>query len=228
MKLTQKHIDKLYAFTQRHYVEWYDVQTELVDHLANGIEKQWEENPMLTFEDALDIEFKKFGVFGFMDVVSETEKSMGKQYRRFLYSEVKEWFKVPQCIFTLSLFLIFVLIFKSELSEVISMGFYVVFVVWISYKTILLNRTFNKRRKTPKKWLLEHIIFQQASGVVFVGLLSIFNVFNLSNVQSSAVGAIFLSTVIAFAVIISVISLQILPSKANQLLKETYPTFVTN
>ncbi|MBO3115204.1 hypothetical protein J4050_00500 [Winogradskyella sp. DF17] len=228
MKLTKAHIDQLYTFTQKHYVEWYDVQTELVDHLANGIEAQLQDNPKLSFEEALDIEFKKFGVFGFMDVVSETEKSMGKHYRRFLFAEVKEWFKVPQFIATLSLFLFFLMIFKSELSEVILLGFYVLFVLWIGYKTILLNRAFNKRRKTAKKWLLEHIIFQQASGVVFVGLLNIFNVFNLSSTPTSTVVAIFVSALFTFAVIISVISLQILPSKANELLKETYPTFVTN
>jgi hypothetical protein len=228
LKLTKAHIDQLYTFTQKHYVEWYDVQTELVDHLANGIEAQLQENPRLSFEEALDIEFKKFGVFGFMDVVTETEKSMGKHYRRFLFSEIKGWFKVRQLIATFSLFLLFFMIFKSELSEVILLGFYVLFVLWIGYKTFRLNRTFNKRRKTSKKWLLEHIIFQQASGVVFVGLLNIFSVFDLSNAQTSAVGVILLSALFTFAVIISVISLQILPNKANQLLKETYPTFVTN
>ena len=31
-KLDKTQIDKLYKFTRRHYVEYYDVQTELVDH----------------------------------------------------------------------------------------------------------------------------------------------------------------------------------------------------
>ncbi|MDO5969467.1 hypothetical protein Q4Q35_06575 [Flavivirga aquimarina] len=41
-RLTELQINKLYAFTKKRYVEWYDVQIELVDHLANGIESQWE------------------------------------------------------------------------------------------------------------------------------------------------------------------------------------------
>ena len=69
MKISKEQIDRLYEFTRQHYVEYYDLQTELVDHLANSIESQWQENPKLTFEDALKIEFKKFGVFGFSDVV---------------------------------------------------------------------------------------------------------------------------------------------------------------
>jgi hypothetical protein len=42
-------------------MEWYDLQSELVDHLANAIETQWQENPKLSFNEALNKEFK-FGV----------------------------------------------------------------------------------------------------------------------------------------------------------------------
>ena len=41
MKLTETHIKELYTFTRQHYVYFYDVQTELVDHLANDIENIW-------------------------------------------------------------------------------------------------------------------------------------------------------------------------------------------
>ncbi len=64
MKVNQEQIASLYAFTKKHYVEFYDLQTELVDHLANAIEAQWENNPEIPFEEALQIEFKKFGIFG--------------------------------------------------------------------------------------------------------------------------------------------------------------------
>lgn len=64
MKVNKSQIDELYAFTRKHFVEHYDLQTELVDHLAMAIEKQWEENEHLSFDKALQIEFKKFGVFG--------------------------------------------------------------------------------------------------------------------------------------------------------------------
>ena len=73
MKLTVEQIERLYQFTRQHYVEWYDLQTELVDHLANSIESQWAENPKIRLEDALQIEFKKFGIFGFMDVVEKRQ-----------------------------------------------------------------------------------------------------------------------------------------------------------
>jgi len=55
MKLTSQQIQQLYKFTRQHYVEYYDVQTELVDHLANDIEQIWKEQPNLSFEKARDI-----------------------------------------------------------------------------------------------------------------------------------------------------------------------------
>ena len=36
MKLNNQHIEQLYTFTRQHFVEHYDVQTELVDHLSLG------------------------------------------------------------------------------------------------------------------------------------------------------------------------------------------------
>tara|TARA_B100000949_G_scaffold96651_2_gene86211 strand:+ start:3582 stop:3746 length:165 start_codon:yes stop_codon:yes gene_type:complete len=52
-KVNSNQIDRLYRFTREHFVEYYDVQTELVDHLASVIEKQWREDPAIGFENAL-------------------------------------------------------------------------------------------------------------------------------------------------------------------------------
>jgi len=89
MKLTSEQIEKLYAFTRQHYVIYYDLQTELVDHLANAIEQQWQENPKISFEDALQNEFKKFGVFGFMEVVEKRQSALNKKYNKMVWLELK-------------------------------------------------------------------------------------------------------------------------------------------
>ena len=96
MKLTTEQINQLYTFTRQHYVEWYDLQTELVDHLANAIEEQWQENPKLSFNEALQNEFKKFGVFGFMDVVEGKQRFLQKKYNQIVWSIVKTFFYATQ------------------------------------------------------------------------------------------------------------------------------------
>ncbi len=40
-KITEQEINQIFDFTKKHYVEFYDVQVELVDHLANAIEDQF-------------------------------------------------------------------------------------------------------------------------------------------------------------------------------------------
>ena len=85
MKLSVEQIDRLYRFTREHFVEHYDLQTELVDHLSNAIEEEWKENPKLSFEEALQKEFKKFGVFGFMDVVEKRQSALSKKYHLLIF-----------------------------------------------------------------------------------------------------------------------------------------------
>ena len=58
MKINIEQTNRLYEFTRQHYVEYYDLQTELVDHLANSIETQWQENPKIDFEDGFSRFFK--------------------------------------------------------------------------------------------------------------------------------------------------------------------------
>jgi len=98
MKLTNIQIQELYKFTRKHFVEHYDVQTELVDHLANDIESIWQETPNLSFEEARDKSFKKFGIFGFMDVVEKKQSQMTKKYFKIILRFVKEWFLTENSI----------------------------------------------------------------------------------------------------------------------------------
>ena len=60
MTLSKEQIENLYAFTRKHFVEYYDLQTELVDHMANDIEVILEKDSSLNFEQAREKAFKKF------------------------------------------------------------------------------------------------------------------------------------------------------------------------
>ena len=72
-KLTEEEIDRLFGFCTKHYVPEYDLQVELVDHLASGIEDQWAENPDIPFPVALNKTFGRFGIFGFSKIKSQKE-----------------------------------------------------------------------------------------------------------------------------------------------------------
>ena len=228
MKIAASQIEDLYAFTRAHFVEWYDLQTELVDHLANDIEAIWQEQPTLSYTEARDFSFKKFGVFGFMDVVENRQKAMGKTYRKYLFLELKKWFEWPQIIATLALFLIFLMSFLSSISKPLLVTFYLAGIFWAVYKLFRLKRVFKKRKEiSNKKWLLEEMLFKQ-SGVAGVVLASqVGNVFNIPNeIFENSYIVIALAAVITLLFLINYISFEVLPNKAEELLKKTYPEFV--
>lgn len=181
----------------------------------------------MSFEDARDQSFKKFGVFGFMDVVEQRQKAMNKKYLKYLWVEVKQWFTIPKIIITLTLFLGFYLSFKSSIANYFFWVYYIIMAVWCFIRVVSLNRTFAKRKKlNNKKWLLEEIIFKQAG---FTGISLIAQSPTWHNItQDSFVNGYFVLAVSIFSTLFFIwlfISYQLLPGKAEQLLKTTYPEY---
>jgi hypothetical protein len=144
MKLNKSHIKELYKFTRKHFVYHYDVQTELVDHLANDIESIWEEHPKLSFQDAQDKSFKKFGIFGFMDVIEAKQKQMNKRYWKIILRFAKEWFSIPKIVVTISIFLAFFMLLQIQYSEYIFLAILLILI-------ILEMRIVHKVRKLHKE-----------------------------------------------------------------------------
>jgi len=226
-KLSKDQIQNLYTFTRNHYVYHYDLQTELVDHLANDIEAIWKDQPNLSFTEARDQSFKKFGVFGFMDVVEQRQKAMNKKYLKYLWFEAKQWFTIPKIIITLTLFLGFYLSFKSSIANYFFWAYYIIMAVWCFIRVVSLNRVFTKRKKlNNKKWLLEEIIFKQAGGTGLVLVSQLPTWHNIT--QDSFVNGYFVLSVSIFTTLFFIwlfISYQLLPDKAEELLKTTYPEY---
>lgn len=229
MKLTQNHIEQLYKFTRQHYVEYYDVQTELVDHLANDIEKIWETQPHLSFEDARDKSFKKFGIFGFMDVVESRQKAMTKRYWKILIRFIKEWFELPKMILTLTIFIGFYLLLIIPNSNYIIMATILILVVYDVFKSIIYRKRIkNKKVKKEKIFLLESMIGETKSSFSILTFVNLFNIVNLSNVDFSHLSVYWQITIAFLAtlfIIASYVTSVVIPEKAEELLQETYPEY---
>ena len=101
MTLSTEQIQVLFDFTKRKYVHFYDLQSEIVDHLAAAIEDKMSENSRLSFEQALNEVYSGFGIFGFSHVVREKEKQIDKQAMRMLWKESISLFTWPHLLFSL-------------------------------------------------------------------------------------------------------------------------------
>lgn len=227
MKLTPEQIERLYQFTRQHYVEWYDLQTELVDHLANSIEVQWQENPKVSFEDALQMEFKKFGIFGFMDVVEKRQAALNKRYNKIVWQHFKAFFTIPKIVITLFSFFLMFFVFRNYANSenlILILFFGILTLFWIS---LFLQSRKNKKQyqKTGKKWLLKEIIFGHSSfaGLSYLPVQILINTDftdNIGILKATLFSLLFVSMALCEYII-----LVIIPSKAEDYLKETYPEY---
>ncbi len=172
MKVNQEQIQQLYLFTRQHFVEWYDLQTEMVDHLANGIEQQWLDNPKLSFDEALTIEFKKFGVFGFSDVIEQRERALSVYYLKQVWKHTKAYFKLPKIIITLfcswGLYGVLSLVERKEYITIPILG--LTFLVFIGYVINQSRKIKALKEQTGKKWLFDTTFVQLG------GLSSLYNI----------------------------------------------------
>jgi len=229
MKISENHITELYKFTREHFVEHYDVQTELVDHLANDIEQTWKAQPNLNFQEARDVSFKKFGVFGFMDVVEQKQKAMSKRYWNILRRFLKEWFTLPKIILTGIIFMLFLTILQSTYAEEILLVAIVVLVL-VDLYSLFKSRRKRKRNKVKKEkiFLLESMIGETRNSFSVLVFINVFNIINITDASFNSMSLFLLILVAVFATLMCLvfyITAFVMPSKAEELLTETYPEY---
>jgi hypothetical protein len=100
--ITPEETEKLFEFCLKHFVYHYDLQVELVDHLASSIEEQWKENPEIPFNTALLNTFKKFGISGFSKIKEQKQKELARKYNRLLWKFFLEFYRWPKMLMTLA------------------------------------------------------------------------------------------------------------------------------
>lgn len=159
-RLTNQQIEQLFDFTKKHYVEHYDVQVELVDHLANAIEDQWKENPNILFEDALQTEFKKFGIFGFTGLVEQKQAELHKQYNKMLWSEVLKFISIPKVIITVAMYLLIFFFLKKtgSFGEIVMFSLILgSFLCYSIISFIFIYKIKKQQKNQGKKWLIQSV-----------------------------------------------------------------------
>ncbi|HET8838645.1 MAG TPA: hypothetical protein VFM82_06575 [Flavobacteriaceae bacterium] len=223
-KVTKAEIEKLYDFTRKHYVEYYDLQTELVDHLANGMEARWQENPHLQFEENLQTEFKKFGIFGFSEVVEKRKAAMEKKYFKLIFSEIKLILKQPNYLFC---FVALILICRFTLE--VKNGAYLLSgaaLVFLILAFVKRQKVFFKKKKTDDRVFLLEEIIQNTGGLAIIFIfpfngLSLFTNSN-GNIENGTAQWIF-ALLMAFLALLAYTCFYTLPQKKEKILEKTYP-----
>lgn len=227
-KTSFEEIEQLYQFTRKHYVEYYDVQTELVDHLASAMDENWEKEPELGFEDNLQREFRNFGVFGFSEVVEKKSRALEKRYFILIWREIKTLVGRPEGFFGfLFVFLgiLFLLVFGTmEVMGVLTLVFFGI-VIFLMLRS--KRRLKQKKKLGQRIYLLEFLILNV--GAYFSMIYIPFQLFYYSDLAGSELWQteIWVRSLVAlgFAMVvyISYICLFLLPRKKDLILRNQYP-----
>lgn len=228
MKPTQEQIQELYTFTRKHFVEHYDLQTELVDHLSNGIEEQWKENPHLTFKEALNKEFKKFGVCGFHDVITEKAKAINKKYWKIILGFYREYFRLPKILMILAAIALtytIVMTFSIEVRKFVLPSGMLICLLPLLGASIRNKR---KYKNLEKKWMLQERIYLY--GDIFQVLPLSIHLFNGINgtgvgIMASTYFVLGASIFLVCLIVLCYVMVIVIPPKAQELLEETYPEY---
>jgi hypothetical protein len=194
-KPSEEEISLLFEFCEFHNVNYYDVQVELVDHLASAIEKLWETRPRLTFEEALAEVSETFGVDPFhftdpnsllpfpienihansgFDVITEARtKALDRRYNQMQIRYFLEFFKLPKIVLTITSTLILYLLFSTVSNKTLVAGIVqVVFLLSFFFYWLLVYRKEVKLTiEADRRFLLsEHLRTWKNTPLIFAAM----------------------------------------------------------
>ncbi len=229
-KVTSQQIDYLYKFTQENNVKYYDVQTELVDHLANAIEAHWQTKPNAKFEYVLMQEIQKFGAFGFKKVTEEKEKQLRKRYNKIIFNEIISFFSFPKIVITIGLIIIIfglLSFFQNSfsLSILILMGYLIIGIFFLVQH--LVQRKYKHRER---KWIFTDVIFDNSrrlAGLVLVLEIFTLLIFNLEEISKNQYILLIIAIVSVLFYLLGFLMFFHIPKNSEKYLSEIYPEYQT-
>ena len=228
--ITTEETEKLFEFCREHFVYHYDLQVELVDHLASSIEEQWEKQPELTFEEALNITFKKFGIHGFSKIKEQKQKELGRKYSILLWKYLLQFYTWPKMLMTLAgtmvMFTLFRLI-NNRLWIFIPLLF-VLAIALLYYYFILFPKRFKIKPRQGKSFLILELLKNVQFLTIIAAQLPI-HIWNMTKFQFGN------NPIIVFLVSLFFVTFTIalygnffyIPQKIKEHFKEQFPEFAT-
>lgn len=223
--ITDAQYESLFAFCKKHYVQYYDVQVELVDHLAEAIEEKMKKNPRLSFELALDEVYAGFGIKGFADIIDTRIKMVSKKSRKLKWKLFFSYFTVPKIAMTVCMYAVLLLLgrfltqdyFRGVFLAVLGVSLFVFEIIY----SIHLNRLFKKQTK--------EMIFtnERLSGIIdtvfFVQILFTSSVFDFAEAKQIHFLAYSMISLFMLIIFISILAHRDFVKELHQTAISQYP-----
>ncbi|OIQ93222.1 hypothetical protein GALL_248370 [mine drainage metagenome] len=221
-QLTQQQIDELFAFCRKHYVHYYDVQLELVDHLANAIEEKMNADKNICFEKALSEVHASFGYKGFAGVVEAKGTSLYNKNKQLRLNLFFKYFTIPKIAFTLFLIAFFMFIGSVVPQNNLSNASAVIALVFILFEIFIAVKSFRIFKKVSKKLLLISSRYQQ-NFFSFLALQFLAQFVRFSDKYTLSITSYYFFSFIIGLMIVATLSYYDLCKKLLDISHEQYP-----
>lgn len=169
MKLNKQQILRIRDFVSSHGIVYYDVQLEIIDHIACKVEELMTADPYLTFDEAIAQTHHSFGEAGFKVMEDTMRKSLQKRYWRLLRDTFLSYFKPVYLPLEVGfIYLIYLLAIKTN-SVDISID-----ITWITLLLLFLIQViyrFRDKQKLAKKYKRRMLAMQR--GVIVASVVNI-------------------------------------------------------
>lgn len=229
--ITQQETKALFEVCENYGVIFYDVQIEIVDHLASFIEQLWEEDHELDFEQAKKRAILSFGKSNFTKMAREKEKEVGRKYNILLWRYFVEFYKWPKLLMTISFTMGLYLLFQigNEVEPLVPFYFGALLVFFVLY---LLAFYPKYRIKNPSGKLL--LLVSRQSQVIYyvIFLVQLPNLLHIifNSIDDRFFESKFLIACLSFFIVFSSIllfaNMFYLPQKIKQHFIEQFPEFI--
>lgn len=222
MPITNEQIKHLFAFTEKKSVRYYDLQAELVDHLAERIEEEMKAAPQLSFENALAKVYAEFGIFGFARIVQQKEAEVLKLARKLWFKELFQLFSWPKISLIIAIFMVI-----YQLSTWLPLQSRKIFagIFWLAFTCITTINEYKFQKKT-KKLLILNVKWIYFPGLRIYCLYLIYSShMKINSVQTK--DHIWFSILVTLCIIFQLAYMQMhkkIKSKALQLYPEAFIT----
>lgn len=224
-KLTPEQIDELFAFCSKRNVKEYEIQAELVDHLASSIEAQLMQNISMSFTEALGITYSKFGVNGFKEIVKIKRKMFRRKYNILFLKFLATFFQLPRIILTIFLTILLYSIicyFDESQSKFEFVGALAVLLNLIY--TIVIRRPYLEKGKASFMLIYYFNRIRINTGIILNGLfIAAMHSSKYFAVPNNSMVNFLVSFFVVFIFITTYISMIYMPKLLNKHFKEQFP-----
>src|ERR1700709_2888020 len=104
--LTEPQLKYLESYCSANGIVYYDLQLEVIDHIAAMIEDLQQKNPLLDFKDAFKQVNAQFRKGDFSMMVKNKKRQLQKRVSRLIEKEFISFFTLPRVILTALLYIL--------------------------------------------------------------------------------------------------------------------------